>query len=107
MKMHVKQLAYAMFVAVTWLPLPAAAELLGLAKCSSPSWNALMSGECGVGGAPSESQPVQQGADSSTVLVAVENIPVDALLVPEPGTYALMLIGLTAIIALARKRRSG
>lgn len=106
MKMHVKQLSCAMFVAATWLPLPAAAELLGLTKCANPSWNALMSGECGVGDAPAEGQPVQQGADSATMLVAVED-PVNGLLVPEPGTYALMLVGLTAIIALVRKRRSG
>ena len=102
MKMHAKQVSYAMFVAATWLPLPAAAELHGLATCASPSWNALVSDECGNGDSPSERRPGQDGADSFTVLVADES---SGPLVPEPGTYALMLVGLAAIIVLARKRR--
>ena len=108
MKTPVKQIVCALLVATTWLPLPAAAELHGLAKCASPSWNALVSGECGVGGEPSERWPAQDGAnsaDTSTVLVSDE-VPVGPM-VPEPGTYALMLVGLAVIIAMVRKRRSG
>jgi hypothetical protein len=108
MKMNAKQFACAVFVAMTWIPLPAAAELHGLAKCANPSWNALVSGECGVGDEASERWPVQDGAnsaDSSTVLVADE-FP-SGPIVPEPGTYVLMLVGLTVIIAMARKRGRG
>jgi hypothetical protein len=106
MKLNVKQFACAMFAAATLLPLPVAAELHGLSTCANPSWNALASGECRVGDAPSERRPVQDGADSSTVLVAEEGMP-SGPMVPEPGTYALMLVGLTVIIAMVRKRRRG
>ena len=100
MKMQIQRLFAAVVVLTSWLPLPATAEMRGAAACASPSWNALMSGECTARDANIALQPRHGGADDSTQLV-IE--PVSD--VPEPATYALMFVGLVAVIVATRRRR--
>ena len=100
MKKQIQQLSFVVTVLAALLPLPAAAEMPSTATCDSPSWSALVAGECGIGDIHVLRQPRQGEEDGSTALV--DEIPGS---IPEPETYALMLVGLVAVVAAARKRR--
>ena len=99
MKMQMQQFFSVVVVMATWMPLPAAAEMPGTAACASPSWNGLVSGDCGISGASTVRQPRHAGTDSATQLV------IEVPMIPEPETYALMLLGLVAVVVAARRRR--
>lgn len=86
-------------VMASWLPFPAAAEMPGVATCANPSWHVLVSGECGIDELHIGRQPDQVDEDSSTALVFTAGP------VPEPETYALMLVGLVAVVVASRRRR--
>ncbi len=89
--------------AVAWaafFPLPAAAEVQGAAKCANASWSALAAGECGIGDLHVLQGPANSKEDDPTALMVVAP---DGI--PEPETYALMLVGLVAVAAAARRRR--
>ena len=96
------QLIAAAVVLAACLPLPAAAEVHGAAKCAKASWSALAAGECGVSDLHVVQKPEQAAEpENSTELMVGGN----GSLVPEPETYALMLVGLVAVAAAARRRR--
>jgi hypothetical protein len=100
MKMQIQQLAAAVVGLAIWLPLPAAAEMRGTGTCASPSWTALASGECGIGALHIVRQSGNTEEDNSIALV---DLPVAD--VPEPETYALMLVGLVAVATAVWRRR--
>lgn len=97
MKFQVLSLLTAIVGLAVWSPLPAAAEMRGADSCADLSWSAMVSGACDIGSALGAGEARQEEATSATVLVALE--------VPEPETYALMLIGLAAVIGASRMRR--
>jgi hypothetical protein len=81
--------------------MPATAELLGADICGRHSWSAIAAGECQVGIPTATGAVISSRTDSpdSTQLVtAVDGIP-------EPETYALMLVGLVALAVVTRWRR--
>ena len=93
------QLIAAAVALAACLPLPAAAEVQGAARCASASWTALAAGECGVGDLHVLQGPADHKEDDSTALM-VGGPPI-----PEPETYALMMAGLVAVFAASRRRR--
>ena len=97
--MQIQPILAAVVFLTTWLPLPAAAEMHGAAACASPSWDALVSGQCGVWESRVAREASQVEADSSIALVDLAGT------IPEPETYALMLVGLTAVGMVGRRRR--
>ena len=81
------------------IPLPAWAEMHGAANYLNPSWASLASAECLLSGWDIASRRPYSEPDNSTQLV------VDLVPIPEPETYLLMLVGLAAVIAVARRKR--
>lgn len=102
MKKQIQQPLFAVVLLATWLPLPAAAEMRGASTCTNPTWSALASGACGIGDLHIVRPSGDTEEDNSIALVAGENIPPD---IPEPETYALMLVGLAAMIVAVRRKR--
>lgn len=94
------QLIAAAVALAACLPLPAAAEVQGAARCTSASWTAVAAGECGVGDLHILQGPADHKEDDSTALMIG-----GAGVIPEPETYALMMAGLVAVIAASRRRR--
>jgi PEP-CTERM motif len=96
------QLISAAVALAACLPLPAAAEVHGAAKCVNASWSALAAGECGVGDLHILRVATDGKEEQSTELLVGTGGNVD--IIPEPETYALMLLGLIAVAVAARKK---
>ena len=97
---RMQHVSSAAVVLASLVSLPASAEIRGATACSGPTWHALVAGECGLNDARSVLSPGEGGSESPPALLAFEPIPG----IPEPETYALMLAGLVAVIAVARRR---
>ncbi|MFZ2650008.1 MAG: PEP-CTERM sorting domain-containing protein [Burkholderiaceae bacterium] len=88
-----------MLIVAVAAALPAAAEMTGTATCAQPSWSALASGDCAIGDLRRLYEPPRQAEPAVVVEL------VDDFAIPEPQTYALMLVGLVAVAAAAWRRR--
>ena len=99
MKKQIGQWVFAAVVLAAGSPLTAAAAMHGTATCADPSWSDLASGRCST---QNLLRPAPQSEEeSSTALVADPGIPQ----VPEPETYAMVLVGLVAVLIASRRRR--
>jgi PEP-CTERM motif len=85
------------------LPIPAAAEMVGVGSCTRASWSALAMGECRFAVGGSSASPDSRQSELADPLQVVVEVPPDAI--PEPETYALMLVGLVAVVVVTRRRR--